>query len=316
MNIPINIPKNKNILIAGAGGGFDFLCGLPLALKLKSEGNNIIYANYSFSDLKNIRNADWINEKLLQINCKSISQKTSYFPELLFIQWYKEKFKEDLYFYCYSNIGIKSLKKNFEFINNKHNIDEIYIIDGGVDGVFIGNEYDMGTPSMDSISIISGSLTNIEKKYYIMSAFGTEGVNKEVSHSEVLERISELIKTDNFFGVSSILKTDIEGKLFIDSINYINDKMESGYHSTIVGSILKSLYGNFGDMPVNQKTIERPIWISPLTSMYWFCDLTEVAKMKLFYSKVLDTDSVNEVSEIIENIRKEDKRLKKDIIPI
>lgn len=51
MSIPINYTKKTNILLAGAGGGFDFLCALPLALKLMDEGHNVFIANYSFTFL-------------------------------------------------------------------------------------------------------------------------------------------------------------------------------------------------------------------------------------------------------------------------
>ncbi len=45
------------------------------------------------------------------------------------------------------------------------------IVDGGVDGIFRGDEYDLGTPSMDSISIISSSLTITYNHKYPTTAY-------------------------------------------------------------------------------------------------------------------------------------------------
>jgi len=85
----------------------------------------------------------------------------------------------------------------------------------------MGDEYDLGTPSMDSISIISASLYSIENRYFVMTAFGSEGANKEVSHAEVLERISELTGNNGFLGVSSLLKNSKTGKEFMDCGDFI-----------------------------------------------------------------------------------------------
>src|SRR5207247_5346603 len=45
------IEESQNILLAGAGGGFDIFCGLPLYFGLRSGGKQVHLANLSFSDL-------------------------------------------------------------------------------------------------------------------------------------------------------------------------------------------------------------------------------------------------------------------------
>ena len=51
--LPLDLQKNETVLIAGAGGGFDFLCGLPIALELEALGHSVHFANYSFTNLTN-----------------------------------------------------------------------------------------------------------------------------------------------------------------------------------------------------------------------------------------------------------------------
>lgn len=91
--------------------------------------------------------------------------------------------------------------------------------------------------------------------------------------------------------------------------------MPSEKHSNIVSSIIKAMSGNFGDTLVNEKATS-PIWVSALTNMYWFFDLDAVAKMKLFYNDVLQTETVEEVANVIELIRETKKSCIRSNIPI
>ena len=50
--LPFDLPADSHVLIIGAGGGFDFLCGVPLGLELQNQGHEVHYASYSFTDLK------------------------------------------------------------------------------------------------------------------------------------------------------------------------------------------------------------------------------------------------------------------------
>lgn len=82
----------------------------------------------------------------------------------------------------------------FDFLARSIKLDAVMIFDGGVDGLFYGNEYNTGTSSMDTISIIDGSLASVSKRYYGFTAFGSEGSNYEVRHADALMRIAELVR--------------------------------------------------------------------------------------------------------------------------
>lgn len=51
----MNLSNHNNILIIGAGGGYDVFCGLPLYLKLKSEKKNVHLANFTFTDTRRLK---------------------------------------------------------------------------------------------------------------------------------------------------------------------------------------------------------------------------------------------------------------------
>ena len=57
--IPIfqELESSKNILISGAGGGFDLFCGIPLYFNLVAQGKKVTLANFSFT---------WLNETTAQ----------------------------------------------------------------------------------------------------------------------------------------------------------------------------------------------------------------------------------------------------------
>ena len=50
-----SLGRAKNVLIAGAGGGFDVFGGLPLYFWLKRAGKQVHLANLSFTDLSGCR---------------------------------------------------------------------------------------------------------------------------------------------------------------------------------------------------------------------------------------------------------------------
>src|SRR5688572_21873611 len=67
----------RNILIAGAGGGFDVFSGLPLYLALRAEGRNVHLANLSFSDLEGEKRSD----ALYRVTADLKIEEGRYFPE-------------------------------------------------------------------------------------------------------------------------------------------------------------------------------------------------------------------------------------------
>jgi len=312
MNIPLSI-KGKNILIAGVGGGYDVFTGLPIGIYLSDNGYNVFYANYSFSNLASATPKNLKYRNTFIVSSESVILNDDYFPEKYLASWLEKSGRKNAFVLCFTQLGVKNLKEEYEKIIQDYNIDALIMFDGGCDGIFRGDEYDLGTPSMDSISIIAGSLQNVFQKYYVLTAFGSEGVNKEVSHAEALQRMSELIKIKEFLGVSALTMNDPSVLEFEKCIEYVNKLTPEHKHSNIINSIRASYKGMYGDVAVTIKSQHSPIWISPLTSLYWFFNLEAVAKLKLFYKNVLDSDNVMMVSKEIEKFRKSVKKERPNI---
>ena len=78
------------MLIAGAGGGFDIFCGLPLYLWLRKAGKTVHLANLSsgalaFTDAENPVAGLW------RITRQTAA--TKYFPEMHLAGWLSERYR-------------------------------------------------------------------------------------------------------------------------------------------------------------------------------------------------------------------------------
>jgi hypothetical protein len=71
----------ETILLAGAGGGFDIFCGLPLYFGLKAAGKKVYLANLSFSHLPEPEES--LSPSLLKVTADT-PRPQAYFPEGLF----------------------------------------------------------------------------------------------------------------------------------------------------------------------------------------------------------------------------------------
>ena len=72
------LDTSQTILLAGAGGGFDVFCGLPLYFSLKTLGKEVHLANLSFSRLP--EEGDRPSPSLLKVMADT-PRPSAYFPE-------------------------------------------------------------------------------------------------------------------------------------------------------------------------------------------------------------------------------------------
>ncbi len=304
MNIlPTDVLFQENVMVVGAGGGFDFVCGLPILLELENRGCSAIIGNYSFTNLTSVTRAELHTAHLLKVNADSIQVNNGYFPEKHLSAWYRKEKRIEKDVWCFSMMGVVPTLESYNYLIDKFNIDTVICVDGGVDGIFRGDEFDLGTPSMDAISVIATSLCKAKNKYYVCTAFGIEGSESRVSHAQVLNRMADLIKVDALLGVSVLTANSDIGKSFLSATQFIFRNMNPNEQSTIVSSIAESIRGGYGYSSVNGKTQERQVWISPLTALYWFFSAKEVAEIKLFYNQALSSQTVGEVGSAIESLR-------------
>jgi hypothetical protein len=299
--VPFELPAGSSVLVVGAGGGFDFLCGLPVALELEAAGHPTYIASYSFTHLEAVKDAVWRTPDLLEVSASATSDE-DYFPEQRLAAWYAVR-KLDRPIWCLGRGAVAETREALDWIVRQHGVETIICVDGGVDGIFRGDEADLGTPSMDSVTVLASHTCSAARRLYACTAFGVEGAEGTVSHAQALERMAELTAQGAFRGVGAVLPTDPVGLEFVEAAKYIFAHTPPLRRSIVISSILAALQGAHGRTVVNEKTRERPPWISLLTLLFWYFDADAVAKLKLFYQDALHAKTLGEVGEAIERAR-------------
>jgi hypothetical protein len=189
-------------------------------------------------------------------------------------------------------------------------------MDGGVDGIFRGDEFDLGTPSMDSISVIATHLCQAKSRIYACTAFGTEGAESQVSHAQALQCMAQLTAQSAFLGVGSIRKNTPSGAEFLRAVESIFERLSPVRRSIIVSTMVASMRGVYGKAVVHDNTHHSPPWISPFTSLIWYFEADAVAMMKLFYEDAKTSESIVEVATAIERVRSQRPIQPFEAIPI
>jgi hypothetical protein len=85
--------RGQNVLIAGAGGGFDVFSGLPLAFNLHAAGKRVFLGNLTFSNLPPDTAGRRITPALTEVTADSVGSDL-YFPEKHLAQWFRDRGKE------------------------------------------------------------------------------------------------------------------------------------------------------------------------------------------------------------------------------
>jgi hypothetical protein len=286
--------KAQRVLIAGAGGGFDFLCGLPLFFALEARGCHVQMANLSFTPLQAVQGATWHSESLLEVDAGS--HGPDYFPERWLSSWFNERLGRKVPLWCFGATGVVPYSQNYAYLVERERIDTVLVIDGGVDSLLRGDEHSLGTPLWDALTVAAVNNLNVPRKLLATVAFGAERWDK-ISHAQALERIADLTRDDALLGVTTLLSATAEGAHFVDAANYIFDHQRNVRQSVVVSSLLSALRGEFGERAVNAYTEMTPLWVSPLMCLFWFFDLEVVARHKLFLEHLMQTQTLGEAAD-------------------
>jgi hypothetical protein len=278
MNLPLSF-QNKNILIAGAGGGFDAYAGLPLYHVLK-ENNQVFFANFSTQADSVVRLAEFeYPEGQMGVPC-----------------------------YLLPRAGVQLVRAAYKLLIARHNIDVIILVDGGVDSLMIGDEIDRGTVLEDFISLAAVGGTNDAHPIGVHSEWeknkdadsaednrplpqlilacvglGTEQ-EENLDHSAMMENIAALMKAGAFLGCSALTKSSPAFEFYK---NVCESAWKHGRKSHIHSRIIPAVEGEYGSIETPGVDARLPSVypesgpqsiIHPLMGIYWFFDLLPVVQ--------------------------------------
>ena len=297
LNLPIldKLADSKNILIAGCGGGFDVFCGLPIYFTLREMGKSVHLANYSFSSLGIVAhycNTITLESTLLEGATADIPDdlQLGYYPEGYLSRWFRDVDGNPTPIWMFSKVGPAILLKLYQILIEHLKIDAIILLDGGVDSLMIGDEMGAGTLLEDTISLTAVQSLDVPVKILSCLGFGAE---LEVAHNNALDNMSALIKAGAFYGSCALTQQMPVYQQYESASKYVWEQ-PSHHKSQINMRVVSAVNGHTGNYHMYDDYPPRPVFVSPLMSLYWFFDATAVIERSLLADVIRPTRTIED----------------------
>jgi hypothetical protein len=300
MKIPFfkRLDGAKTILIAGAGGGYDVFCGLPLYFWLKATGRTVHLANLSSGAL-GFCDAETLSPALRQVTAQTGASK--YFPEMHLASWLTSQFGETPV-YAIEPSGAEQICMAYDWMAQNLEPDTLILVDGGTDSLMRGDEAGLGTPEGDSLSLLAAhELLGIKQKFLVCLGFGIDA-HHGVCHAHFLENVAALSRQEGFLGTWSLAQDSEEFGLYQQACAHSFARLPQ-QPSIVNTSIIAAVNGSFGDIHSTHRTEGASLFINPLMGLYWSFALDAVARNNLYLKQIRQTRSIGEVSLAIERFR-------------
>jgi hypothetical protein len=300
MKIPLycELEKAQNILIAGAGGGFDVFCGLPLYFRLKKAGKTVHLANLSsgalgFCDAENPVPALW------RITPQTAAPK--YFPEMHLTHWLTERNGETP-IWAIAPTGARPVSAAYEWLAHTLQPEAIVLVDGGTDSLMRGDEAGLATPEGDAVSLLAvHALANVPQKLLACLGFGIDS-HGGVCHAHFLENVAALSRDDAYLGAWSLDHNSEEFQFYRQACEFTFARLPQ-QPSIVNTSIIAAVGGSFGDVHSTNRTEGSTLFINPLMALYWGFRLEGVVRRNLYLEQIRNTETADEVALVIESFR-------------
>lgn len=297
-NLPVTsaLAGSSSILVLGMGGGFDVFCGLPLYLALQQRGFQVHLASVTFSPhAAHIKNGLPLSGTLTGVTANHTGPVV-YFPELHLSRWFREARGEEVPIWCFRRTGVAPTLADLRLLHERIEFDAILLVDGGVDSLSRGDEAHMGSVMEDWTTLAAVAELD-EVPLRLLACIGL-GAECEVTHAHIFENIADLTAAGAFLGTCSLLGASAAGRAYDEAVTFAQSQPHQE-PSVINSSILSAVRGHYGNFHLTDKTRKRPIWISPLMSIYWFFDAKAVADRNLVLSQLRWTQTQTEVGKAI-----------------
>jgi hypothetical protein len=290
----------QRVLIAGAGGGFDVYCGLPLAFALRAAGKQVHLANLTFTYLDLLDLDDWKAAGLARITPES-KGASSYFPERTLARWLSGGKILEPVVYAFARTGVKPLRAAYRQLIAQLDVDAVVLIDGGTDILMRGDEAGLGTPEEDMASLVAVAGIEMPVRLVVSAGFGIDAFHG-VCHAHVLENIAALDRAGAYLGAVSIPWQSPEGAAYLDAVEHAATHTPQN-QSIVNGQIAAAIRGDFGDKHFTTRTGGSELFINPLMAMYFSFELMGVYRHLLYRNTLEQTETRLQVGLAIEGFR-------------
>jgi len=303
MKIPFltEIAQARNVLLIGAGGGYDIFSGLPLYRWLRNTDKTVHLANLSSGAL-GFTDAESPIAGLFRITSTTAASK--YFPEMHLAGWLSRESKEEVSIFCIEPAGVEAVSAGLRWLVENFKPDAVVLVDGGTDSLMRGDEAGLGTPEGDMATLLAvDSLSQPIAKFLLCLGFGIDS-HHGVCHAHVLENVAALIANDGFLGGWSMDRNTAEFQFFRDACDYVFARLPQ-QPSIVNTSVIAAATGAFGDHHSTRRTEGSTLFINPLMAFYWAFHLQAVARRNLILDRIRNTQTAADVAREIERFRDE-----------
>lgn len=300
----------ERVLVAGAGGGFDVYAGLPLALALMKAGKQVFLGNLTFSYLGGT-NTPWLTPHLGLVG-PEVTGEEAYFPERALSQWLQSR-QLPSNVYAFEKVGVRPMRAAYSALVERLKLDAIVLVDGGTDILMFGDEAGLGTPQEDMTSLAVVSKLDVPIRLVACIGFGIDTFHG-VCHAHFLENVAALERDGAYLGAFSVPRSSDEGAAFLDAVAAAQNATPDR-PSIVNGSIAAAVEGKFGNVQFTSRTNSSELFINPLMGLYFTFDLLGLAKRSQYLHLLEGTETIFEVSAIIEAFRRGKQTRPRKAIP-
>ncbi len=260
--------SNDVILMAGCGGGYDIYTGLPIYYALKHKYGKqcpqIVLSNLSLS-CEILPNVTQIGKA-----CYKIDESSECLGRPAEFQL-SSKLDQPVYSFDCTNVS--EFVQSYQLLVDQYQVTTILICDGGCDSTFSGQEYELGTPVEDMISLYAFSQINFKHSYLILLGANVDTFC-DVRHQDWIANLSKLID-------KQALLTTIQLTAEMPEVqSYINLFKQIGSCQSIVNagilSALEHNYGNYHHPLLDDRCRLGEFQITLETAKYYIFDFNKV----------------------------------------
>eukprot|EP01123_Difflugia_compressa_P014814 TRINITY_DN8032_c0_g1_i1.p1 TRINITY_DN8032_c0_g1~~TRINITY_DN8032_c0_g1_i1.p1 ORF type:complete len:379 (+),score=59.42 TRINITY_DN8032_c0_g1_i1:23-1138(+) len=257
-------PSIKTVMMAGCGGGYDFVHSMNLYPELRRLQKEVIIVSYSFGNVKNIQGdapVVWKRGSLLVKEVTGASTPNAYYaPEVHMASFldmqYPQTAPHKLYTCNAREFTVPLLHEFYSELVKKHNVDAFVIFDGGTDSLMSGDEEGLGDPIEDCVSVTAVSqLEGLKAKILISAGFGSDRYN-HVSDAASFRAVAELTRLGGFLGSVSLEASSTGFSFYCNCVKHIYQ--HQAFRSVLTGLIISSAKGYFGFNLPNTETDTTP----------------------------------------------------------
>lgn len=279
-------PEVKTVLLAGCGGGFDFVHAMLLVPELVRLGKTLVIGSYSFGDPRVIGGDapvvfDEDGVVVRRVTASNVPD-ADYGPEIHVCSFLDARFPgrapHAAYAYYARDFTVPTLTRFYRQLVATHAVDAVVIVDGGSDSLMVGDEDGLGDPIEDCVSVTTVAALEGVTTLLVTVGFGADRYN-HVSDAASLRAVAELTVSGGFLGALALTPEDESFRFYRDCLDHIEARQQ--FRSVLANAIVCAGEGHFGSdgVPARLGARVQPgeIFLWPLMAMVWGFDPATVA---------------------------------------